>query len=205
MAVGLVRPFGHPFKVTAKGISSEKTTVQWNLLLPFAALALATSLGIAINTSRYSPLYGTDGYAVNVFWSLFNIAVLTVACLICIELPRPKDHQRFATTETATLLLDTGERLPCTLRDISLGGARVALASADIEPGTRGFLEFEDDLLAPIQTLQLLPDGLAVKFIKSEVTRRKLIVKLFTGGYDNEVREVNLTRVLANITERMFA
>src|SRR5262249_57072086 len=100
-------PFGHPFKVTAKGISSEKTTVQWNHLLPLAALALATAVGIAINTSRYSPLYGTDGYIVNVFWSIFNIAVLTVACLICIELPRPKDHQRVSTNERAPQLLAT--------------------------------------------------------------------------------------------------
>jgi cellulose synthase (UDP-forming) len=205
VAVGLVRPFGHPFKVTAKGISSEKTTVQWKFLLPFAALALATVLAIAINTSRYSPLFGTDGYAVNVFWSIFNIAVLTVACLICIELPRPKDHQRFPTSETATLLLATGERLPCALRDISLGGAKVALESANIEPGTSGFVKFNDGLLAPIQTLQLLPGGLAVKFSKDEATRRKLIVKLFTGAYDNEVREIKLGRVLLSITERVFA
>jgi cellulose synthase (UDP-forming) len=205
VAVGLVRPFGHPFKVTAKGISSEETTVQWKFLLPFAALALATLLGIAINTSRYSPLFGTDGYAVNVFWSIFNIAVLTVACLICIELPRPKDHQRFPTRETATLLLATGERLPCALRDISLGGAKVALEPANIEPGTSGFVEFNDGLLAPILTLQLLPGGLAVKFSKDEATRRKLIVKLFTGAYDNEIREVKLGRVLLSITERMFA
>jgi cellulose synthase (UDP-forming) len=205
VATGLVRPFGHPFKVTAKGISTDKTTVQWNLLLPFAALALATALGIAINTSHYSPLYGTDGYSVNVFWSLFNIAVLTIACLICIELPRPKDHQRFSTKETATLLLATGERLPCRLRDISLGGANVALTSFDLAPGKSGFLEFDNGLLAPILTLGPLPGGLAVKFSKDEVTRRKLIVKLFTGGYDNEVREINLKRVLMKITERMFA
>jgi cellulose synthase (UDP-forming) len=204
VAVGLVRPFGHPFKVTAKGVSSERITIQWKYLLPFAALALATALGIAINLSRYSPLHGSDGYSVNVFWSIFNIAVLVLACAVCIELPKRRQQERFQSGETATLVLSSGERLPCTVRDISLGGANLAIAVAQVLPGSRGYLEFAHEMLVPFEGLRYLPGGLAVRFADEEETRHKLIAKLFTGGYENEVRKVRLGGVLRSIGQRLF-
>ena len=38
--MGLVKPFGHPFKVTAKGVSTDTVTIQWAFLLPFLLLAV---------------------------------------------------------------------------------------------------------------------------------------------------------------------
>jgi cellulose synthase (UDP-forming) len=204
VAVGLVRPFGHPFIVTAKGISSEKKIVQWNLLLPFAALALATAVGMAINTSRYSPLYGTDGYSVNVFWSIFNIAVLVLASLTCIELPRHRRDVRFQSAEAATLSLSSGEQLPCTVRDISLGGAKLAVSFQEIATGQKGLLDLGHDFTIPVEAVRTMPGLLAVKFAHDEATRQKLIVKLFTGGYENEIREIRASRVLRIIAQRLL-
>ena len=188
VAVGLVRPFGHPFKVTAKGVSKDKISVQWNFLLPFAVLALATALGIAANIPRYSPLYGTDGYSVNVFWSIFNIAVLVLACAVCVELPKRRRQERFDSSEHATLVLSSGERLPCEVRDISLGGANLGVAVGPLAPRSKGQLEFARDVLVPIEVRRSFPGGLAVKFSEDAQTHQKLIAKLFTGGYENEVQ-----------------
>ena len=87
--------------------------MQWRYLLPFAAIALATVLGIARNTAQFSPVYGTDGYAVNVFWSIFNIAVLVIACAVCVEVPRRRVEERFNSGENAIVRLVNGTQVPC--------------------------------------------------------------------------------------------
>ena len=49
VVTALVRPWGHPFKVTAKGVASDRIVVQWGLLLPligafYAAFTLDSAL-----------------------------------------------------------------------------------------------------------------------------------------------------------------
>ena len=190
VAVGLVKPWGHPFKVTPKGIATDRLVVQWRLLLPFAALAIATIVGVATNVSQYSPLYGADGYEVNVFWSIFNIAVLVIACAVCVEMPKRRAEERFPSGETATLRLVNGIRAPCVIRDLSIDGASLALGIGQIRADDEGALVFGDELEAPFQIVRRIPGGLAIRFNSDVETRRKLIAKLFTGGYANEVEEV---------------
>lgn len=36
------------------------------------------------------------GLGVNVFWSIYNIAILLLAAAVCIELPQQREHARFA-------------------------------------------------------------------------------------------------------------
>jgi cellulose synthase (UDP-forming) len=205
VATGLVRPFGHPFKVTAKGVSTNRITVQWRLFLTFAAMALATILGIVINVSQYSPLYGTDGYEVNVFWSLFNIAVLVIACTVCIELPKRRAEERFTSGEAAILRLTSGMQAACEIRDISLSGANLGVPLGRLRADDGGVLIFADGVEAPFEIVRNLEGGLAVRFSSDSTTRRKLIAKLFTGGYDNDVEEIQVTRVLAAVGKRLAA
>ena len=47
-----------------------------------AGLAAGMALGIPVNFGPCGALHGTPGYMVNVFWNLFNIAVLTIACSV---------------------------------------------------------------------------------------------------------------------------
>jgi cellulose synthase (UDP-forming) len=205
VAGALVRPWGHPFKVTAKGVSSNRVVVQWSLLLPFAALAMATILGVATNVSQYSPLYGTDGYEVNVFWSVFNVAVLVVACAVCVELPKPRAEERFQSGEAAFVRLANGMQAPCVVRDISIGGANLSLGIGQLRTGDEGALVFGDGVEAQFQLVRNLSNGLAVRFSDNVETRRRLIAKLFTGGYANEVPQIKVTRVLAAVGKRLAA
>lgn len=205
VSVALVRPWGHPFQVTAKGVASDKVTVQWRLLAPFALMALATILGVVVNLSPYAAAYGTDGYEVNVFWSLFNVAVLTIACAVCVELPRRRAEERFQSGERATLRLSTGMQAPCDVRDISLSGANISLPIGALRADDMGVLAFADGVEAPFRLVRQLPGGLAVRFDDDDATRRKLIAKLFTGRYDNEVPQIKVTRVMAAIGKRLAA
>ena len=87
VATGLVRPFGHPFKVTAKGLAKHSVTVHWSLLWTFFSLASLTLTGMLLQSSSYRLQHGTPGYALAMLWSIFNVAILLLACVGCIELP----------------------------------------------------------------------------------------------------------------------
>jgi cellulose synthase (UDP-forming) len=205
VAVGLVKPWGHPFKVTAKGVSSDRVTVQWSLLLPFAGLAIATAFGVILHLSQFSPLYGTDGYEVNVFWSIFNIAVLVIACTVCVELPRRRAEERFLSGEQALIRLDNGVQAPCVVRDISLSGANISLGIGRLRANDQGTLVFNDGVEASFRLARNLPDGLAVRFADDSTTRRRLIAKLFTGAHANEVHKVKVTSVMTAVGKRLAA
>jgi cellulose synthase (UDP-forming) len=205
VAVGLIKPWGHPFKVTAKGISNDRIVVQWRLLLPFCGLAVATIVGVATNTSQYSPLYGAEGYDVNVFWSVFNVAILAIACAVCVELPKRRAEERFQSGEAAILRLANGMRAPCVIRDISIGGANLALDLGRLRAEDEGALVFGDGVEAAFQIVRSIPGGLAVRFNNSVETRRQLIAKLFTGGYANEVDEIRIGDLFAAVGKRMAA
>ena len=203
--VALVKPWGHAFKVTAKGVASDRITVQWQLLLPFAGLAIATALGMIRNVSQYSSYFGGDGYAVNIFWSLFNIAILCVACAVCVELPKRRTQERFASGEKATLVLGSDVRIPCLVRDISLSGANVEFSISHIRADDAGSLEFNDGVSIPFTQVRRLPHGLAIQFSQETGPRRMLTRKLFTGGYRNEIDSIRIWAVVGAVGKRMTA
>jgi cellulose synthase (UDP-forming) len=205
VAVALVKPWGHPFKVTAKGISADRVVIQWRYLLPFAAIALATILGIARNTAQFSPVYGTDGYALNVFWSIFNIAILVVACAVCVEVPRRRVEERFNSGENAIVRLVNGTQVPCVLSDISLGGAHVMMGFGRLRANDEGSLLLANGIEAPFTQVRQFEGGVAVKFNLDRQTRRQLIALLFTGGYANEVSQVRLRHLFATLFRRLAA
>ncbi|NKF33413.1 cellulose synthase, partial [Pseudomonas sp. BGM005] len=61
----LIRPFGRPFKVTAKGQDRTRTVVHWNLVAVFGALIAAMEMGALGDIG--SPM--TTGDVLNVVWT----------------------------------------------------------------------------------------------------------------------------------------
>jgi cellulose synthase (UDP-forming) len=206
VGLALLKPFGHPFKVTAKGLSIDKKTVQWGLMTPLLMIACLTAGGVLINLSPASPFAGTGAYAINLIWSVFNVFVLLVSAMVCVELPQRRTDERFLTTEPACMILADGTRVLCTLRDISLRGARVARSDGWEHPPSGGVLLLDDGALhVRFQLVRKVDDDLAISFPSDTKTRRSLIVKLFTGGYANEVVKIKIGRVLQSIVGRLFA
>ena len=206
LAMAIVKPFGHPFKVTAKGVSSDSVTVQWKLLTPFALIAIGTVLGMLANLGPYSAMNGTPGYALNVFWSLFNVAVLTIACFVCVELPKRRRDERFLSSERAFVRFDGHPAsFACTVADISLGGARLWRDQGWSGAVENGVLHFRDGLAVPIVARRIVGEpALATQFVANTSIRRALIRKLFTGGYNNEVERVQLVPTLLGAARRVF-
>ena len=88
---GLFHPFGHSFKVTLKGESREKYSVNWPIIRPFLALGAITIAGMIVNLGRLGSahlMWATNtplvlAFTVYVLWMIF------LACLICLERPNP--------------------------------------------------------------------------------------------------------------------
>ncbi|WP_445288025.1 efflux transporter outer membrane subunit [Variovorax atrisoli] len=87
----LIRPFGRPFKVTAKGQDRSRTVVHWNLVAVFGALIAAMLMGAlgAIGGSM------TAGDVLNVVWTFVATVYCLAALIACIDRPRPEHDERF--------------------------------------------------------------------------------------------------------------
>ncbi|MEW9806548.1 glycosyltransferase family 2 protein [Mesorhizobium marinum] len=91
---GLFQPKGHSFSVTAKGGDRTRTFVQWRLIAPFAAVFALTFLAsiIGIFSDSYAFNDAGDGKLVILVWTFYNLLVLAVTIIVCIELPRRERH-----------------------------------------------------------------------------------------------------------------
>jgi len=205
VATALVKPWGHAFKVTAKGVSTEKVVVQWSFFLPLVLLAVATLIGLAVNLSPYSAQNGTIGYSLNVAWSLLSAGLLFVAAAVCVEMPKRRQAERFTSNEPAMLTTADGSTMHCHITDISVNGALLAGVEG-WHGGATGHLTFLDDGLSiPCKSVRAARDGLALQFDDRPFFRRQMIARLFTGAYRNEVEHVSTWRVLRSVTAALFA
>ncbi len=215
---GLLRPFGRPFKVTPKGISTGRITIHWALLWPHATIAALTLLGLVLNLSRYSPAHGLQGYATNVVWSLFNSAMLILAALACVEQPHRRRDERLPIVEGALLRFANasgGQKtlLPVTVTDVSLGGAAIQPSDNLLLALRRGdhleaiIFNRRDEyplLEVPASVATLRQHTLALKFPPEDFYRRALILKLFTGEYHREVAQISPMAVFAGLLHTLL-
>ncbi|WPB84920.1 glycosyltransferase [Sediminicoccus rosea] len=198
----LVRPFGQPFRVTPKGLSSTRITIHWGLLAPFALMALLTAGGMLTALDPWSPARVQEGYALNMLWSLLNLLLLCTVIATCVELPRPRQEERFATDEPAQILLADGTRLPTRLRDLSTRGALVDTAGRVARQGE--LLLDRGALRIPFRLVRVTEGGLALRFVIGTALRRVLILRLYTGAYRNEVAEPKLGLVMRGMLRRLI-
>ncbi len=222
VATGLVRPFGRPFKVTAKGVSTSGVTVQWLLLWPFVLMAGLTILGVFLHVAHFSKAHGAQGYSSNIFWSLFNSAMLTLAALACVELPHRRRDERFKTNERAVVRLSgfsdaeeqgSGIEMACTLNDISLGGAAVyraegweglrgpsKLVMSAQGPGIGG-----GEIATPFTVVNRRGNLLTLQFQVETWIRHALIRKLFTGAYHQDVETISGPAVMGTLAKALLS
>lgn len=204
VAHGLVRPFGHGFRVTAKGIPSEGMTIHWNLLWPFATIAAMTATGMLLHLSTFSPGHGTQGFSLNLIWSVVAVAVMSLAMITCIEQPRRRAHQRFDAHEEGMVLFPDGAECGCTVWDISTGGAQVQPAGEWPEGAAAGSLLLDQGRLrVEFSVVRGLGERIAIRFAQTAAARRGLILKLYTGRYTKEVEEIRLRSALRSLTRTL--
>ena len=199
MTFTLIRPHGHKFKVTAKGIHHAGLNIQWRLLFRFLAIASVTILGlIKVFVFDNSDLV-EDGGALNLFWAWYNLLVLTICCLVCIEQPRRRLDERFATQEKAIIRIGDEVRF-FEVTDISASGMR--LAGAISHPiGTPAHI-----IMGEIESQAVVArkgaNDFAISLVGDEA-RETMTRRVYSDRYGKPLDQISASQVFAGILQRL--
>ncbi|MGZ5871021.1 MAG: glycosyltransferase family 2 protein [Bradyrhizobium sp.] len=199
VAFTLIKPSGHKFKVTAKGLHYAGLNVQWRLLFRFLAIASITILGLAKAFAFDHSDLIQDGGALNLFWAWYNLLVLTICCLVCVEQPRRRLDERFATREKVLLKIG-GQVRVFDVTDISASGMRLAGEISD-PVGTPATL-IMGRIESPAVIARKGPNQFAVSLIGDEA-REAMTLRVYSERYGKPLDEILPGKVLAGILQRL--
>ncbi len=201
VAHGLIKPKGHKFRVTAKGGDRSRRLVQWPLLRVFLVYLALTVAGVVWAFVIEDGNKLRDSSALCLFWSWYNILVLTIACMVCVEQPRLRASERLPTGDAA--IVHAGkDAFACRILDISLGGARLA-GTAPGKPGTIVTVAL-GSLRLPGRIVRSADNEFAIHFDEVGSGRADLIRLIYSGRYSATVPRIEPARVAAAVLGRVM-
>ena len=139
----MLRPFSRKFKVTPKGVSSDRFHFNWALASPLIILFIPTAvslwrnLGFALMSSvQQVPMTSAEaklveGMSLTCIWSVYNLVMITIALLILLDVPKPDRYDWFDLRRVVCLSVER-ETLWGVTTMISEGGAEVTLTQTPI-------------------------------------------------------------------------
>lgn len=203
VVIGLTRPFGRPFKVTAKGVDRSKARAHWPLIRVFGAMIIATVGGLAWTLlSPDAPTSGTSIERFNVVWASFAILVSFLCILALVDRPRPAE-ETFDLEETAILQGASGALVATVVRKSSTRHAVVD------DPGEAG----QDAVAVTIGGIGPIPAALeacaggraTLSLSPSEKQRRALVAKLYGHHHSGVADTGHLQKTLVSAVESALA
>ncbi len=159
----LLNPFSKGFNVTPKGATSDRFTFNWQLALPLIVLFCASALSLWMNLGVYTmsgmanPNVPFDiaerfkGFSLGLFWSVYNLLMLSISLLILIDAPRPSQNEWFQLRRTVRLQIGQREFWGITTV-ISEDGAEIVLTQKD----------FPDQLDSLPNAIELMEESLYI-------------------------------------------
>jgi cellulose synthase (UDP-forming) len=205
----LIKPFGTPFKVTPKGSGAGQNEFDAYTFTWCASLVAVTAIGVIINiVPEWSPIVKGEFSTVAMYWAAANIAVLAIAALICFEKPRPPVDS-FSVGEPARIKFDR-RILPGRLLSLSLESGVVELRQdGPVGVGDEVLIEAAGFPRLPsrVEKISKPQEGrVSIQFRQSldPAARDCLIVKLYTGGYSQEIRQLDTPAIVSGLWRRAF-
>jgi cellulose synthase (UDP-forming) len=200
ITTGLFTPRGQKFHVTDKGGDRSVRLIQWPLVNTFLVYFTLTVAGVVWAFFVEDGTKLSDSSALCLFWSWYNIVILAVACVVCIEQPRYRAAERLISSDRAELRVGDA-LLNFQVLDVSVTGIRlagVAPSTADAE-----VLVSIGNVSALARIARIGPQDFAVEFERSEASRSKIIRYIYSGRYSTDVGRIQPTRVAAAIFKRI--
>jgi cellulose synthase (UDP-forming) len=199
--VGLFKPQGHKFQVTAKGGDRTKGFVQWKMLRIFAAYLAITVGGVIWAFGFDDSRSLADASAIALFWSWYNIIILTLACFVCFEASQARRGDRFRGSGWAVATIGA-EELHLPIADISVSGMRMyGVAPGPIGTGMR--VQFDGiDVEAAVVRIDV--GEFAVQFAPSREMHASLVRHVYGGRYGGKAPEISPSAVAGAVFNRVF-
>ncbi len=138
----LLNPFSKGFNVTPKGATSDRFTFNWQLALPLIVMFCASAFSLWMNLGIYTmsgmahpnvPFNIVEqfkGLSLGLFWSVYNLLILSISLLILIDAPRPSRYEWFQLRRIVRLQINQRQFWGITTV-ISEVGAEIVLTQKD--------------------------------------------------------------------------
>ena len=199
--VGLLKPKGHPFSVTAKGGDRSRIVIQWRIMAPFAILLALTFIGLCLGIffDGYAYNDAGDGKWVVLFWTVYNLVVLSITCLACVELPRRERHVADA-PERAVFQSGAAAH---SVWLVSLTSDTARIRGHAFAPDDRGMLRIEG--VGDVESYVIAPtrDGARVQLSPTPEQREALFLRFYADGTAPGVSNVRITAILGDVARRL--
>jgi cellulose synthase (UDP-forming) len=198
---GLTKPKGQKFKVTAKGGDRSKLMLQVPLLTIFMTYLVLTIAGVCWTFVLDPTLSLQESASLPLFWSWYNIVVLTLACFVCIEQPRKRKAERVDASDVVHL--NDGRRTHvCRIKNISVGGICLhgpspAAAGAELQ------LVLADAILSAI-VVRSGAREFALQIADSFEARSAMIRLVYSRRHRSSIGKIEPLRVVAGLAKRVF-
>lgn len=199
--VGLLRPKGHPFSVTAKGGDRGKIVVQWRMMAPFLTLLILTIVGLLLGVffDRFAFNDAGDGKWVVIFWTIYNVVVLFLTVLACVELPRRERHVADLPDRGILITQESTDRHWIT----SLTMEEARLRGKMLPVGTEGVLRLRDIGDVPVYVIAQTVDGLRVRLMPTAEQREALLLRFYADGEAPGIERARISGLLMGLGRRL--
>jgi cellulose synthase (UDP-forming) len=201
VAAGLTRPVGQKFKVTAKGGDRNVRFVEWSLMKLLLIYLALTIISVIVAFGWNGGWSLQESSAIALFWSWYNVAILTVACLVCIEQPRKRKAERLQSDERVGVRWDKG-LLWQPILDISTTGLRIE-GPSPAELGQQVALQIGGiDVQGTI--MRKSENDFAIRIDDAFEARKAMIRQVYSSRYNVSVAEVNPGQLVKGVLARVF-
>ncbi|SFQ06449.1 glycosyltransferase [Tranquillimonas alkanivorans] len=199
---GILKPRGHPFSVTAKGGDRSRLQIQWRLMAPYLVLTVLTvvALLLGVVSDRFAFYDAGDGKAVVLFWTIYNLFVLSLILVACVELPRRERH--VADRPERAIFAAEGD-VPRRIWIASLARDTARIRGRTWPGGTRGILRIPSvgDIEATVMTAS--SDGARLLLVPDEATNQALLRRFYTEGGAPGVVGTSPSAIFADLARRL--
>ncbi|MBW4652835.1 MAG: glycosyltransferase [Kaiparowitsia implicata GSE-PSE-MK54-09C] len=163
----MLHPFAKGFRVTPKGLLSDRFSFNWKLATPLLLIFILTAMSLWMNVSQSlvqssnlrlaaATAEPVRGLGIGWFWSIYNLAMVTIGLIILLDVPRTSLYDWFDLRRTVKL--QVGDRtIWGTTTMLSEEGAEIALTqpwpdlAAPVTPNP------------PVIELTLMEDGIVLQ------------------------------------------
>jgi cellulose synthase (UDP-forming) len=201
VAAGLLKPVGQKFKVTAKGGDRGARFIEWSLMRILLIYLVLTIISVFVAFGWNGGWSLQESSAIALFWSWYNVLILTVTCLVCIEQPRKRKAERLQSGDRVGVACTDGLRWQPIL-DISTTGLRIG-GPSPAELGKSVALQIGGiDIHAIV--VRKTESNFAVRIDDTIEARKAMIRQVYSSRYTASVSEVHPNQLIKAVLARAF-
>lgn len=166
------------FQVTSKEVLQNRHIFQYHLILGHLALFLFTIFAWIISFYRFqNHLISIFAYALNMFWSFYNMTGLIVAILIAWQKPIFRKTERISVQETVSLIYQN-KKIDAKMTDLSAQGSGLKLLDTVSIPPEESLIMLWGELYFPCHSVRQHDTFLAICFEKLTPQQMRYLMKI---------------------------